>query len=463
MATPDLNKLREDAAYCFRRADEIAKETGEDGLLVEKQKAEIADLRKQGKGLLDKIDAIEATRKIQQETSEDYSALLQPRERKVIDNQPGDHAGYTVKKIEMVGMSPRRYKSFKGPRGEENAHKAGTWFAAKMATWNSQLADHPKVIKAKQVADDYYPELRALGTTTNAAGGALVPQELADAIIERREQYGVFEKLANVVPINDEALWPRVTSDLEAAFGNEGTTITESDDTFDNVPLNPKSLRMLTRINNELLNSSAVDIAEFVAKSFGRGFAKRIDRVGFIANAEVANGGIKGAFRIIQDTTGLAGNVVAAGNTFAAVTIANLTSLLGGLPEYAAQSDPFWICSRAAKEGIFGRIQNAAGGTTKLETSQGTFDSYSGVPIMTTQLAPKSESAMTTGAVFLLLADLRLGSYLGISEQLAFATSSERYFDVNQTAIRGIMRADVNIYDTGTSSDAGSVVGLRST
>lgn len=460
----DLIELKDEANYRLKRAKEIAEQTGEDGTLTNEQKSEIRTLKDEASEMLEKIEQIRETQAIQSDINSEYDRLKAPQERKVIQKQPGDNDVYSAKKIEMVGASPRRYASFKGPRAEENAHKAGTWFAAKMALWNNQLADHPKVIQAQKTMDDYYPELRALGTTTNASGGATVPQELASAIIERREQYGVFERLTNVVPITDEALWPRVTSDNEAAFGNEGTTITESDDTFDDVPLNPKSLRMLTRINNELLNSSAVDIAEFVAKSFGRGFAKRIDRVGFIAaGGEVANGGITGAFRKIQNTTGLAGNIAGTGNTFATTTSADLQNLLGILPEYAAQSDPFWICSRACKEALFGRLQMASGGVTKLETSLGTFDSYSGVPIMTTQLAPSSTSAMTTDDVFLILADLRLGSYLGVSEQLAFATSSERYFDVNQTAIRGIMRADVNVYDEGSTSAAGSIVGLRST
>ena len=131
--------------------------------------------------------------------------------------------------------------------------------------------------------------------------------------------------------------------------------------------------------------------------------------------------------------------------------------------EYAAESEPFWICSNAAKELIFGRLQMVSGGVTKLETSIGTFDSYSGVPIQTTQLMPKSESAMTTGDVFLLLADLQLGSYLGVSEEFEIATSTDRYFERNQTAVRGVMRLDVKNYDFGTTSDAGSIVGLRST
>lgn len=454
-------ELKDEANYRLKRAKELVQETGEDGTLSEEQKTEIRSLKKEASEMLAKIEEIEDTQRLQVEVDEDYTRLTAPLERKIPQAQPG--SSVEAKTLEMVGVSPRRYASFKGQRAEENAHKSGLWFTAKAAMWNPQLVEHPKVIEAQRMVDDYYPELRALGTTTNAAGGVTVPQELASAIIERREQYGVFERISNVVPISGEALWPRVTSDNEASFGNEGTTISESDDTLDNVALNPKSLRMLSRINNELLNSSAVDIAEFVARSFGRGFAKRLDRVGFIADGEVANGGLKGAFQKIQDTTGLVGNIVAAGNTFAAVTSGNIQALLGILPEFAAQSDPFFICSRAAKETIFGRLQMASGGVTKLETTMGTFDSYSGVPIVTTQLAPSSTSAMTTDDVFLLLADMRLGSYLGISEDLVFATSSERYFDVNQTAIRGIMRADINVYDIGSTTAAGSIVGLRST
>ncbi len=464
----DLAKLREDAAYNFRKAEEISKETNEDGLLSDDQRTEITRLQAEGNEYLDRVKAVEETQAVQRQATDAYGELLKPVERKLPQSQPGD--GYPAKTIEIPRTHPRRYASFQGKDAERNAHVSGLWLRANVfGDPMSRMQNHEKVAEAQRHIRDYFPEVRALGTTTAAGGGALVPQELAAAVIERREQFGTYERLTNRQTINDQALFPRITSDQTATFSAENVAIGENNLTLDNVSLNPKPLTTLSKMSNQLINASAVDLAEVVARDFGRRFAKRIDTAGFNGGLVIAddddNGGIRGAVKVIQETTGLAGNIVAAGNTLSAVTQANITELLGVFPVYAHQANPFWICSNVVKEGVFGRLQMASGGVTKLETTLGTFDSYQGIPIITTPLMRSITTAMTTGDVFILLADLQLGSYMGVSEELAIETSVERYFELAQTAIRGVMRVDIVNYDIGTTTtgDTGSIVGLRST
>ncbi len=463
-----IEEMREEANFLLRTAKQISEATGEDGTLTDEQRAEISENRSKAKSLLDQIDKIRDTQKLQSEVGDDYDRLTKPEARVVPQSQPGE--GYQAKTLEIPSAHPKRYESFKGKDGARDAYMCGMWVRANLfGDAKSGNANHPKVAEAKRMINDYFPELRALGTNPNAAGGATVPQEMAAAVIERREQFGVYERFTNRVSINDQALFPRITSDQSASFSAENVAITEANATFDNVILNPKPLTTISLMSNQLINASAVDIGEVVATDIARRFAKRLDTAGFNGGITVANnivnGHIEGAVQVIEKTTGLAGNIAATGNTFAAVTQADITELLGILPQYAGQASPFWFCSNAAKEGIFGRLQMASGGVTKLETTQGTFDSYMGVPIATTQLMLSATTAMTTGDVFLLLADLRLGSYMGVSEDLEIATSTDRYFELNQTAIRGVMRVDIVNYDFGstTAGDTGSIVGLRST
>lgn len=468
----DLAKLREDALYSIRKAEEISTQVDDDGLLSDEQVVEMKKLQEDGKQFLAKVEAIEATQEMQRNASDTYNALLKPRERRIDQTQPGSGDGVTVKILEVPSTHPKRYASFKGKDAERNAHKTGLWLRANIfGDPLSRMRDHKNVSEAIRHIRDYFPEIRALETTTNAAGGALVPQEMAAAVIERREQFGTYEKLTNRQTINAQALFPRITSDQAASFSAEGGTITEANLTLDNVSLNPKPMTTISKMSNQLIQASAVDLAELVTQDFGRRFAKRLDLAGFngglVAADNVANGGIKGAVHVIQETTGLAGNILMAGDQFIDVSQANITSMLAALPEYAHFAEPFWICHSAGKEAIFGRLQMASGGVTKKETTLGTFDQYQGVPIITSQVMKFDDSSdFTTNDVVLLLADLRLGSYLGISEELTIATSVDRYFDTDQTAMRGVMNADIINYDIGgltsASLPAGSIVGLRS-
>lgn len=462
MPKPDLIAMKDEANYKFKRAAEVASQTDADGCLSDAQEVEITSLRKSANEILDRIERIRATEKLQSDIDADYNRLKAPNARKTPAQDSEDGSYVTpAKRIEIPRAHPGTYESFKGPNADEAAYRSGLWCIANVFGRVTQLADSQSVMDARRKINEYYPEMRALGTTPNSAGGALLPVELSNAIIERREQYGTFEKLANKVPLADEALWPKITSDDMASFSAEGGAVTETDSTFGNVGLKAKRLGTLCKVNNELLNASPIAIAEFLAKEFGRRFSKRLDTAGFIGQAEAANGGILGARFALEASTSLVGNVASGVSTNATVTSAILGTLIGTLPEYAAFGNPVFVCHRYFKETVFGRLQMAAGGVTKAETALGTLDTYSGIPIVTSQVMKSGVSGWTTGDMMCLLADFSLGSYLGVGQEMMFATSSERYFDTNQTGVRGIMRCDINNHDIGDTTSAGSITGLR--
>jgi len=366
-------------------------------------------------------------------------------------------------RLEMPGLNPKRYASFKGANAERNAYKTGLWILANVYGREPDMANRPSIIEARAQINNYFPELRTLSTTVSTAGGVTVPQEFADAIIDRREQYGVYERLSNRMPLNNQSSFPRVSSDTMASFGGEGTEITETDPTFDNISLNAKSLRRLIKVSNELLNESTINIAEFLTKELGRSFAKRIDTIGFTANGETDNGGMTGAnAKFLNDTT-LAGYYQPGScDNFTDVTTGMLAAFIGSLPEYAAQGEPFFITNRMGKENVFGRLSMAAGGVSKQETSIGTFDTYSGIPIAVSQVMPGGVGDFTNLDVMFLLGDLKMASFLGVGRNIEIQQSSERYFELNQTGFRGVMRCDSNVYDVGDATNAGSMVAFVS-
>lgn len=465
-------QLRQEANFQLKKAQEAAHATDADGGLSDAQIESIRGYEAKADELTVRADKLEAAEKLRRNIDERLEEGSRSGQRKLpVDagSRADDGSMRFNGSIELPGLPSRRYAAFgAGAKAEERAYRSGLWAIMNIFGKNSQLADRPEVENAKRQIRDYFPEMmgnRALATTPNTAGGALVPTELADAIVELREQFGVFERVARRVPVTGEGLWPKVTSDDMAAFGAEGGNITETDPTFGQISLKPKQLSTMCRINNQLLASTPIDIGQFLADEFGRRFAKRLDTAGFDGNGEAANGGILGAQRIFENTTTLVGSRAVAGGTADApgeITTSILADLFGVLPQYAAPGAMIFA-HRETIEGVFGRLQQAAGGVTKAETALGTLPTYNGYPLVATQVMNTTSSGdYTTNDTIMLLGDMRMAAYFGVAREMEFMTSSERYFDTNQTGVRGIMFCDINVHDYGSTSAAGSLVALRS-
>jgi HK97 family phage major capsid protein len=70
---------------------------------------------------------------------------------------------------------------------------------------------------------------------------------------------------------------------------------------------------------------------------------------------------------------------------------------------------------------------------------------------------PKAEA---NSQICALLANLRMGAYLGDRRNLTIDRSSERYFDTDQIGIRGTERVAPAIHGVGDTTDAGPICGL---
>src|SRR5205085_2587133 len=106
---------------------------------------------------------------------------------------------------------------------------------------------------------------KAQSEGVNSAGGFLVPTPMMDAIIDLREEFGVFRKSAQIIPMSSDTLaWPRRTGGLTANFIGEAVSVTESSATWDNVNLVAKKLGVLTRISTELSEDALVSIADLM-------------------------------------------------------------------------------------------------------------------------------------------------------------------------------------------------------
>ena len=106
------------------------------------------------------------------------------------------------------------------------------------------------------------------------------------------------------------------------------------------------------------------------------------------------------------------------------------------------------------------RLAHAQGGVTRSETEAGSQLSFLGYPVVITQVANSTLTAQAS-TVILGFGDLRLASTFGDRQAMEVQTSSERVFDQDQVAIRGVERFDFVAHDLGNASTAGAFVALK--
>jgi HK97 family phage major capsid protein len=300
--------------------------------------------------------------------------------------------------------------------------------------------------------------------TSQTGGGALVTIEQVPTIIMLLEKYGKFRANAQVYPMGaGSTLAPKVDGLLEVYCPGEGGTITESDPAIDMVSLTPKTLNALTGYSLEIEEDSLYALGELLANLFARSFAYKEDLCGFKGDGSSTYfgfTGITGALLAVSSTIAdIKSLVVGADNAYSGLTLANFTSVVGTLPDFA-DNDAKWYMHRYFYFTVAVALALAAGGTTGTEVILGAGQRqrmFLGYPVEGTQVMPKAAANSQICAIF---GDLRQGAYLGTRGGLEFATSDERYFEKGIVAVRGRDRVAINAHGVGDTTDAGPICGL---
>lgn len=306
---------------------------------------------------------------------------------------------------------------------------------------------------------------KAMGEGTQTGGGAIVPTEFIPNLIMLQEKYGVYRRNATVYPMaSDSSVAPKLSAGLTVYCPGEGATITASDLTLGTVGLTAKMWCTLTAISAQLDEDSAIPLGELVGRQIAQAFAKKEDEVGFLGDGTstyFGHTGITGALRGVDATiANIKSLVVAAGNAYSEITLANFDTVCGTLPDYADDEDAKWYAHRKFYYTVMLRLALAAGGVNATEIIQGrgarekTFLSY---PVEFSQVMPKAEGNSQICSV---LGNLRQGAYLGDRRQLTIARSNEVYFATVQIGIRGTQRVAVTVHGVGNTTDAGPICGL---
>jgi HK97 family phage major capsid protein len=349
-----------------------------------------------------------------------------------------------------------RSKHFKGPDAERDAYVSGMWLRAQYGHEGSQrwIASHRPDL-----------QVRAMSAASLAAGGAVVPIEMMQTIIDLKDAFGAFRANATVWPMNSDQLKiPQSKTDTGAAFLGESDTIVETDGVWTNVTLSSKKIGSIVRVPTELFEDSIVSLADRVAFEIARQFAKTEDTAGFAGDGTSTYGGIQGFTSMIIDGNHNAGKIAlpSGKNKFTDVTATDLASLIASLPAYAHDNAKFYV-SPVGWGNTFFRLMQAVSGNRVDTMAGGVPRQYGGYPVVVTPVLPTSTGSLAA-AVMLLFGDLRRGAAFGDRQQIRVQVLMERYADNDQVGIKATERFDIiTRHGCGDNTTAGPVVGLIGT
>lgn len=370
-------------------------------------------------------------------------------------NAAGDDDSPRASRIKVPAQARYHHaslKAFKGSDAEASAYLTGQFL---LATIGKSERAHDWC-KTNGVDTRFRG---ALKESDNSLGGFLVPLEMERSIITLREERGVLRREAMVVPMASDSLhMPRRSSGVTAYWTGELSEITASNPTLDNVELTVKKLAALVRMSSEVNEDTVVSLADFVTTEIAYAFADKEDLAGFLGDGTSTYGGITGLKNALAD--GSEYTAVTGNTAFSTLDLLDFESMIGKLPLYALQNAK-WYISRAGWAASMQRLADAAGGNTTQNIMGGVGPAFLGFPVVWVQVMNSTLTAQTSTEGLCYFGDLRQGVKLGNRRGMAIATSTDRYFETDEIGIKATQRLDIVVSERGTSTVAGSIIGLE--
>jgi len=435
-----------------------------------------AEAQEQLDGLSAKCDALTASITNLQNLAKHKATLETVDKSQIVDRvvteQIGEHLTLDDgAKIVVPGRIRKTHLvHFKGSLARENAYTTGMWIMACLGAPRAQRFCAEHNIDSRFYSEAQLTELYGAAgqqETVNTTGGYLVPEAMDTAVQDLALAYGVFRKEARMlVMTTDKVTRPRKTGGLTAYWNAESEAGTQSNSSWDQITMSAKKLKVLGKMSSEVSEDAIINIADDLVGDIAQAFALAEDTAGFNGTGLDTHGGINGIITQLSSLNGVddgGGLVLADGNTYAEVTLANLHAIIGRTPTYAL-GNAKWFCSRSVSEQVLVRLQTAAGGNTGQMLSDGVPRSQClGYPIIPVEVM---STAQANSQICILFGDMRQSSTFGDRRgtTIAFTTDatidSVSVFETDEIGVRGTERIDLNNHTLGTASAAGPVMGL---
>lgn len=331
---------------------------------------------------------------------------------------------------------------------DSSAYRCGMWLRGCFGDEN-----------AKRWFNDY--GRRAMGEGTFTKGGAVVPYEMANAIVNLQDQYGTARQFCNVWTMSSDTLSiPRRTSGATTYYVSENSEITESDAAFDQITLVAKKLAALTKFSTEVAEDAVIDLAGFLADEFARRFSEAEDSALFNGDGTSSYGGIAG-LRHKFANDGLAGalDATAGDDEFSELIAGDLDRMIAAVPQYALNGAT-WFVSPVANALVLQSIARAAGGVDMIETGNTRIAQFGGFPIHVTPAMPNNSTATYDGAAMILFGNMQQAVSMGVRRDMHIKVLDQRYAEYDQIGVQATERFDIVCHDLGDDTTAGPLVAL---
>lgn len=431
-----LRAKREAAQVLFAKGDDITTE----------EFASVKSLMEEIKGLDADMKAAEEVERLAAENAAELKRLSQPVHKVAFPSAD------VKSSLPSVAYTPKsQLRAFgRYENGGEMAYKSG------MHLFAALLKDQ----RAIRYCKDQGIEIKSHVENINLNGGVLVFPEFERAIIDLREQYGVFRRNVRVMPMSSDTLsLPRRAGGLTTYVVGEGATITESTKSWDMVQLIAKKIGILAKISSELSEDAVIAIMDDLANEMAYQFSLFEDQAGFIGDGTSTYAGITGVTTAIKGLSGtianIAGLVVGTGNAYSELTLADFNKVVAKLPQFADTPNARWFVSKQFWGEVMQKLALAAGGVTAAEIVNGARQpEFLGYPVEISQVLPAVEA---NSQVCALLGDLSLAAKMGDRRGITVAATNDLYFASDMIGLRATQRFDIVTHDVGNASGTASL------
>ena len=138
-----------------------------------------------------------------------------------------------------------------------------------------------KAMKSKNAFEVH----NALQVGTDSEGGYLVPDEFERTLIEALEEENIFRQLATIITTSSgDRKIPVVATKGSASWVDEEGAIPEADDAFGQVSIGAYKLATIIKVSEELINDSAFNLEQYIAKEFGRRIGVKEEEAFFVGD-----------------------------------------------------------------------------------------------------------------------------------------------------------------------------------
>lgn len=341
------------------------------------------------------------------------------------------------------------------PEDQRKGIRAAQWVRCVAATTLYARQGNP--MNAGQVAEKLFGGdhpvtkaiVRALGSDSLAAGGALVPTEFSTDLIELLRPASVVRRLnPTILPMDNGKLSiPKLTGGASASYVGENANIGKTEQTFGDLNLSAKKLGALVPISNDLIRRSSPQADMVVRDDVVAALAQRGDL------AFIRGDGTGYTPRGLRSWTPTA-NAIPANAT---VNLANVTTDLNKLVNALEQADvrmlrPGWLMAPRSKNYLMTVRDGNGNFAFRDEMLAG---NLWGFPFGVTSQIPITLSTNKSEVYLVDFADFVIGEstnlLLDSSMEAAYYDGSavQAAFSRDQTVIRAIQE-----HDSGMRHDA---------